>query len=109
MPETITCPMCNNRVELEIDDARSLCPDCLDEDDLGAEVQRRVERALWTAVRSLEEQATWVSWKERAGKPLPVGAETLRTDADLLRTVLERSRSARAAATGGTDDGGTPA
>ncbi len=94
MTVSITCPMCQMDVSLQRGQAEALCGDChdLDEVQLGEEVQRRVDRALWSAVRAMEDQAAYVRWAQTEGKPAP-GGEQVAGDAAVLRSILDRRRA----------------
>ena len=92
MSTTITCPLCSASVELRPGEAEAICEDAhdLSADELGAEVQRRVERALWAAVRALDDQAAYARWAEQNGKKVPPGADRAAQDTTLLRSILSR-------------------
>lgn len=92
----ISCPMCAQPVELRGEQVASLCPDChhLAPDDLGLEVQSRVERSLWAALRALEDQVAWVEWRASQGQRVPQ-ADVLRQHAATLRSVVDAVRRGR--------------
>ena len=94
MAELITCPVCQSRVALEGDDVRALCGDCHDmsEEQLAEELQKRVDRAVWAALRAVEDQAAYVRWAADQGKQVPPDAEDSEQSAALLRRILQACR-----------------
>ena len=94
MPETITCPLCKGPVELLPDQIRAACAE--DHDLSGEEVARQleeqVERALWSAVKALEDQAAYARWAVAHGRPSASDPETAQKEVDLLRQVLAGHR-----------------
>lgn len=94
MADEITCPMCQGTVVLS-DGVRSLCRDCHDMTDaeLAAEVQKRVDRTLWVALRAVEDQAAYFRLQQSRGLVAPSEYEEAVEAAEVLGDILRKRRS----------------
>lgn len=85
----ITCPLCFSSVQLGAA-ARAACASGheWEAETLARETQVRVDRALWAAIRGLEDLAAFARLRERNGASVPVAAEDAQRSVDELRRFL---------------------
>ena len=103
MTATIACPTCAGPVELdETATARCLIGHEFAPDELAAAVDAATSRALWAAVRALEDNASGARWRRSLGEshewlsPLIVDTER---HAAVLRELLDRREASSVDAT----------
>jgi hypothetical protein len=90
---TIACPVCAGPVPLTGANVSCLIGHDFEPDDLGAAVADAASRALWSAVRSLEDTVSGARWRMTLPSPPPSLAETIdqaEREAKLLRELLSR-------------------
>jgi hypothetical protein len=91
---TISCAVCPGPVELDVDRPTCLIGHDFDPDDLPVATQRAADRALWLAIRALEDATSAALWMlERpgiaTGKPyLRDHVTTGREAAKMLRELI---------------------
>ena len=90
---TIPCPICAGPLELSASPPTCQVGHAVSDDDLPHQLSVRATRALWAAVRALEDQAATARW--RAGQPDPPAymndaATTAAEQAALVRQLLQR-------------------
>lgn len=94
MSTTISCPTCAGPVQLEDTDvARCLVGHEVAMDELPRAVEAATSRALWAAVRALEDAASGARWRQSLPEPpkyLTGLAAAADRDAVLLRNLLDR-------------------
>lgn len=88
---TISCPLCAGPVELQDGTAVCAVGHAYAADTITDEVAEQAERALWAAVRALEDQASTVRWRQANGETaahLGRSLEQVDGQAALLRKLL---------------------
>ena len=88
----ISCPVCAGPVELVGEKPGCLIGHDFDADELGSQLGEEAARALWSAVRALEDAASGARW--RASQPAPpfyleAQIEQVEREARLLRDLLD--------------------
>lgn len=108
MPSTIACPTCAGPVELDgTATARCLIGHEVEPDELPVAVEAATSRALWAAVRSLEDAASGGRWRQSLPEPPSYLArliEDAERDAVVLRELLNRREGVKVDATSRPDD-----
>lgn len=72
---SIACPICAGPVDLVGDAPECLVGHDFKATDLSAEIERAASRALWSAVRALEDSASGARWRLTLPNP-PAGLQT---------------------------------
>lgn len=91
--ETIACPVCAGPVALRGTRARCLIGHEFMPNDLQGDVEDQASRALWSAVRALEDTASGARWRATLPDPPPHLEITIARathDALLLRDLIAR-------------------
>jgi len=95
----IACPMCAGPVALVGTEVSCLIGHDFAPDDLIAAIEDAAARALWSAVRSLEDTVTGARWRMTLASPspsLPQTIEQAEREANLLRELLSQREASTA-------------
>lgn len=96
---TITCPVCSGPLDVGEGVAACAVGHEFDDRSLLSEVEAKAARALWAAVRALEDQvATARWWADREGAATPDRVNEVAEHARTLRELLLRRADPDAAA-----------
>lgn len=94
MSESITCPLCAGPVALT-EGVRALCHDChgMTDEEMAAEIQKRVDRTIWVALRAIEDQAAYYRLQQQRGQEPPKQYEATLQAAEMLGDILRKTKS----------------
>ena len=90
MAAHVSCPLCLGPVELG--DGTAACADQgheFGDEDLIREKQQQVDKALWAAIRALEDQAAAARWATARGMPRSSTDPDAQVHAERLRELLQ--------------------
>ena len=90
---TISCPMCAGPVHLVEGQPRCPLSHAFDRDELPFRVREEATRALWSAVRGLEDTANAARWRQAQPLPPPNLQDVVdkaTREVAVLRDVLQR-------------------
>lgn len=89
------CPLCLGPTEMTKDGCTCEEGHSLDEEQAVRAFQDRVDRALWAAIRALEDHAAFGKYRERLGQPIPADTRHAEEHAEVLRDLMRASRERR--------------